>query len=67
MGGGQIWMDGTPREIFRRVNELQSLGLDVPETVWLRNRLLSAGVSLDGDPLTLEETAEAICRSFLKK
>ena len=67
MGGGQIRMDGTPREIFRRVNELQSLGLDVPETVWLRNRLLSAGVSLDGDPLTLEETAEAICRSFLKK
>ena len=67
MGGGQIRMDGTPREIFRRVNELQSLGLDVPETVWLRNRLLSAGVSLDGDPLTLEETAEAIWRSFLKK
>ena len=32
MGGGQIRMDGTPREIFRRVNELQSLGLDVPET-----------------------------------
>ncbi|MBQ3662954.1 MAG: energy-coupling factor transporter ATPase [Clostridia bacterium] len=67
MGGGQIRMQGTPREIFRRVNELQSLGLDVPETVWLRNRLLSAGVGLDGDPLTLEETAEAICRSFLKK
>ena len=67
MGNGQIRMQGTPREIFRRVNELQTLGLDVPETVWLRNRLSSGGISLDGDPLTLEETAEAICRSFLTK
>ena len=67
MGGGQIRMQGTPREIFRRENELQALGLDVPETVWLRNRLSSYGVHLEGDPLTLEETAEAVCQSFLKK
>lgn len=67
MGGGQIRMQGTPREIFRRGSELQDLGLDVPETVWLRNTLTSGGMHLEGDPLSIEETAEAICRSFLKK
>ena len=65
MAGGKISFTGTPREVFRRSGELRELGLDVPETVWLRDALAERGLALPGDPLTMTETADAICRSLL--
>ena len=65
MGGGKIQMEGTPREIFQRSTELRALGLDVPETVWLRDALIAGGMPLENDPMTMKETADAICRSLL--
>lgn len=65
MAGGKISFTGTPREVFRRSGELRELGLDVQETVWLRDALAERGLALPGDPLTMTETADAICRSLL--
>ena len=65
MAGGKISFTGTPREVFRRSGELRELGLDVPETVWLRDAMAERGLALPGDPLTMTETADAICRSLL--
>ena len=60
MGGGKLQFSGTPREVFRRSAELRTLGLDVPETVWLRDALIEGGMPLLGDPMTITETADAI-------
>ncbi len=60
MGGGKLQFSGTPREVFRRSAELRALGLDVPETVWLRDALIEGGMPLLGDPMTITETADAI-------
>ena len=60
MGGGKLQFSGTPREVFRRSAELRVLGLDVPETVWLRDALIEGGMPLLGDPMTITETADAI-------
>lgn len=64
MGGGKLQFSGTPREVFRRSAELRALGLEVPETVWLRDALIEGGMPLLGDPMTITETADAIWQSL---
>ncbi len=63
---GKIRMEGTPKDVFRKADELREIGLDVPECVWLREKLNRSGIVLENDPITLEETAEEICRSYSK-
>ena len=61
MSGGRVAMDGAPREIFSRVEELRSLGLTVPDTVDLLDRLRKDGVDVPLDALTVEACADAVC------
>ena len=60
MSDGKIAMDGTPREVFPRAEELRALGLTVPETVNLLHQLRAEGWDLPLDALTVEECADAI-------
>ncbi len=43
MHEGRIFMQGTPAEIFARVDELQAVGLDVPMVTHLGKRLYARG------------------------
>ncbi|MCM1058480.1 MAG: energy-coupling factor transporter ATPase [Firmicutes bacterium] len=60
MDKGRIAMEGTPREIFSRVEELQELRLDVPQATLLAFELQKRGVRLPDGILTGEELAEAL-------
>ena len=60
MDDGKVIMDGTPREVFARVEELKRLRLDVPQATELPYELKQRGVSLPDSVLTMEELAEAI-------
>ena len=60
MNDGTVVMDGAPREIFRRVEELHQLGLASPETVELLYDLNAHGMDLPLDAITVEECADAI-------
>ena len=60
MNDGCVVMDGAPREIFRRVEELHELGLASPETVELLYDLNAHGMDLPLDAITVEECADAI-------
>lgn len=60
MNDGCVVMDGAPREIFRRVEELHQLGLASPETVELLYDLNAHGMDLPLDAITVEECADAI-------
>src|SRR5215204_3881297 len=51
MDAGRKVMDGTPAEVFRRVDELRETGLDVPLAASLAHRLRSRGVPLGDDIL----------------
>lgn len=55
MDKGKVAMDGTPREIFSRVDELKSLRLDVPQVTLLAHELKKAGLNLPDGVLTKEE------------
>ena len=55
MDKGRVVMDGTPREIFSRVDELKGLKLCVPQITELSYELKKAGVNLPDGILTREE------------
>ena len=63
---GKLLMDGTPREIFSRSEELYAVGLAVPQSVELIHALRAAGADIETGALTEEECAEAIWK-LLKK
>ena len=62
MNDGRIVMDGTPRHVFRHVDEVKALGLDVPEMTELALMLNRAGLPVATDILTVDEMVEEICR-----
>ena len=51
MDEGRLVFDGTPAEVFRRVEELRSIGLDVPLAASLAHALRARGIPLEGDIL----------------
>ena len=60
MDDGRIVMDGQPREIFSRVKELKSHGLDVPQVTELAWELKEAGIPLADGILSREERVEQL-------
>ena len=60
MEKGRIVMDGTPRELFSRVDELKSHRLDVPQATLVADELRKAGLSIPAGILTREELVDAI-------
>ena len=62
MENGKIIMDGTPREIFSRVDELKEHRLDVPQMTLLADELRKAGLPIHKGILTREELVDAILK-----
>ena len=62
MEKGKIIMDGTPREIFSRVEELKAHRLDVPQMTLLAHELKKAGLPIPKGILTREELVEEILK-----
>ena len=60
MDDGIVVMDGTPQQVFTRGEELRSIGLTVPDTVDLLDRLRKDGWDVPLDALTAEACADAI-------
>ena len=60
MNEGRVAMDGTPTEVFTRVEELNAMGLTVPDTVQLLYRLRAAGYDVPLDALNVEACADAV-------
>ncbi|NLJ90073.1 MAG: energy-coupling factor transporter ATPase [Clostridiales bacterium] len=62
---GEIVMQGNPREIFSRVDELKSYRLDVPQVTELAYELKKAGLDLPDAVLTIDEFTDAMSK-YLK-
>lgn len=60
MEKGKIVLDGTPRDIFSRVDELKEHRLDVPQATLVADELRSAGVPIPQGILTRKELVDAI-------
>ena len=62
MDQGKVVMQGTPKEIFSRVEELQSYRLDVPQVTLLAHELKKKGIPLSDGILTIEELVNELCQ-----
>ena len=61
MDQGHVVMQGTPREIFSRVEELKAYRMDVPQVTLLAYELKKAGIPLPDGILTIKELVDALC------
>jgi energy-coupling factor transport system ATP-binding protein len=61
MDKGKIKFQGTPKEVFSRVEELEELGLEAPLAAKFAFELRKSGVKLPQGIITNEELAEALC------
>lgn len=59
---GEIVLDGTPKEVFKNVEKLKSLGLDVPQVAELAYELRKMGIEISDDVLTVDECFDEIIR-----
>ena len=66
MDDGKVIMDGAPRQVFTQVEWLRSMGLTVPDTVDLLDRLRKDGLDVPLTALTVEECADAILAAVSK-
>lgn len=64
MNDGKIIDDGTPSEVFKNVEKLKSVGLDVPQTTELLYELSKNGFNVKTNVISIEDTALGIKRAL---
>ena len=60
MDKGKVVMQGTPREVFSKVDKLKELRLEVPQVTILAHELKKRGLKLPDGILTTEELSKAL-------
>ena len=67
MDKGRVAMEGTPKEIFSKVDKLKELRLDVPQVTLLAHELKKSGVKLPDGILTTEEFVKELSKVFANR
>ncbi len=57
---GRILIDDTPKNVFRNVEMLRDIGLDVPQVTMLAHKLRQNGINISDDILTVDECTQEI-------
>ena len=60
MNQGQKAFDGTPKEVFAKYKELETIGLAAPQITYIMHDLYDAGLAVDTQAITIEEAKESI-------
>ena len=66
MDGGKLVMDGAPKQIFGRKEELEQMGLGVPQVTEILFELKARGMAVDTSAITLEDAKNEILRALGK-
>ncbi|MEG0898525.1 MAG: energy-coupling factor transporter ATPase [Oscillospiraceae bacterium] len=64
MDKAKVIMDGTPKQVFAKIDLLRSVGLDVPQVTELSQQLKKLGVNMPKDILKTEECVQAILKAL---
>ena len=62
MEKGKKLLEGTPKEVFSKIDTLKNIGLDVPCMTELSNLLRSEGLDIRDDILTVDEMVMELCQ-----
>jgi energy-coupling factor transport system ATP-binding protein len=61
MESGKVMLQGRPKEVFKQVELIKKIGLDVPQVTELAYRLNKEGFEIPLDILTVEEMVSVLC------
>ena len=67
VNGGNLPFEGTPREVFQHGDELERMGLGVPQLTRVFHRLRALGVDIDPSVYTLEQAKGAVLGALAKR
>jgi len=62
MDSGKVVIEGKPKEVFKQVETMKRLGLDVPQMTELAYELNKCGVQVKEDILTIDEMVNELCQ-----
>lgn len=62
MDKGNIKLDGTPKEVFRNIDEIKEFGLDVPQVTELAQELAKEGLNIPTDIIDVKELVDLLCQ-----
>lgn len=60
--GGNVVLEGKPKQVFSNVEKMKSLGLDVPQVTEIVYELNKKGFNLDKEILNVDEMVDALCQ-----
>lgn len=60
MEKGRVYMDGTPKEIFSHIEELEEIGLAAPKVTYIMHELYRRGFEVDTTATTVKEAVDSI-------
>lgn len=64
MSDGSVMYDGSPKEVFRHYQELESVGLAAPQVTYLMHDLAERGLAVDLDATTVDEAVDSIFQTL---
>lgn len=64
---GKIHMEGSPKQIYSQAEELEKIGLGVPQVAQIVNELRKRGFNIKPDIITVEEAKEEILREVRRR
>lgn len=62
MDKGNIKLDGTPKEVFKNLEEIKKFGLDVPQVTELAQELKEEGLNIPSDIIHIKELVDLLCQ-----
>jgi energy-coupling factor transport system ATP-binding protein len=62
MDKGNIKLDGTPKEVFKNLDEIKKYGLDVPQVTELAQELRKEGLDIPSDIIHIKELVDLLCQ-----
>lgn len=64
MNKGKVVLTGTPKEVFKKVDILEEIGLGVPQVTYLMKALIAKGFNVSDEVYTIEQAKEEILKYF---
>lgn len=62
MNKGELMLDDVPKEVFKHVEELEAMGLALPQVTYAMHALAKEGIDVSCDITTIPEAVEEIIR-----
>ncbi|MBE5882735.1 MAG: energy-coupling factor transporter ATPase [Lachnospiraceae bacterium] len=67
MNGGQVMLDGLPKDVFSHYKELEEVGLAAPAVTYIMQQMKENGFNVSADATTIAEAKDEILRALAEK